>query len=260
MMETAAVASGFITGIIVGMTGVGGGSLMTPILIFLLGIAPQTAVGTDLLFATLTKLVAVKVHGSGGTIDWQVVRRLASGSIPAACITLLVMRHVSLHKGVAEFIMPAMGMALVLTGVAMVLKGPLHALGRGWRSANPDSFKRLQPGFTVLAGVIVGTMITVTSIGAGALGTVMLVYLYPFRLTPAKVVGTDLAHAIPVALVAGLGHFALGNIDFALLAWLLLGSVPGAWIGSYASGKAPDFIVRNAIAVILLIVGIRILA
>ena len=260
MAEIAAVASGFLTGIIVGVTGVGGGSLMTPILIFLLGIAPQTAVGTDLLFATLTKLVAVKVHGSRGTIDWQVVRRLAWGSIPAACVMLLVMRQISLRTSDADFIMPALGVALVLTGFALLFKRQLHEIGRKLRSTTPDAFKRLQPGFTVLAGVIVGAMVTMTSVGAGALGTVMLVYLYPLRLTPAKVVGTDLAHAIPVALIAGLGHVALGNINFALLIWLLIGSLPGVWIGSLMSAKVPDSIVRNAISVTLLMVGLRILA
>lgn len=259
-MELALVVSGFLTGAIVGMTGVGGGAIMTPVLILLLGIAPSTAVGTDLLFATITKLVAVKVHGSRGTIDWQVVRRMAVGSIPAACVTLLVLYLLSAGRDAGAVIMPALGLALVLTAVAMMFRTSLQDLGKRWRVGTPADFKRVQPGLTVLAGVALGVMVTMTSIGAGALGTVMLVYLYPLRLTPSRLVGTDLAHAIPVAFIAGLGHLALGNVNFGLLGWLLLGSLPGVWLGSHLSVKAPDAILRHAIAVILLIVGARILS
>jgi len=260
MIEIAAVVSGALTGVIVGMTGVGGGAIMTPILILLLGVAPGTAVGTDLLFATITKLLAVKVHGAHGTIDWQIVRRLAWGSIPAACATLLVIHQFALSDGLGEIIMPALGIALVMTAIAMLLRQRLHEFGRRWRTGTPDVFKQLQPGLTVAAGAVLGALVTLTSIGAGALGTVMLVYLYPLRLTPSRLVGTDLAHAVPVALIAGLGHLMLGNINFALLGWLLLGSLPGVWIGSHISVKAPDGLIRGAIAVILLLVGARILS
>jgi len=259
-MELAAVISGALTGFIVALTGVGGGSLMTPILILLLGVVPATAVGTDLLFATVTKLVAVKVHRAHGTIDWQILRRLAWGSIPASIGMLLAMHIFSLHKGSADIIMPALGIAVVLTALAMLFKPRLHHIGKQFRLATPETFKALQPGLTVAAGVILGALVTLTSIGAGALGTVMLVYLYPLRLTPARLVGTDLAHAIPVALIAGLGHLWLGNIDVALLGWLLLGSLPGVWIGSHLSTRAPEGLVRWAISLILLIVGTRILA
>lgn len=259
-MELAAVVSGFLTGVIVGMTGVGGGAIMTPVLILLLGVAPHTAVGTDLVFATITKLVAVRVHQSRGTIDWQVVRRLAAGSLPAAVTVLLLMYGLSLSRGAGNVILPALGAALVLTSLAMIFRGTLHGVGKKLRSSIPQSFKRAQPGMTVLAGIVLGAMVALTSIGAGALGATMLVYLYPYRLTPAKLVGTDLAHAIPLALVAGLGHLALGNVDFGLLGWLLLGSLPGVWIGAHAGLRAPDGLVRNAIAIVLLVVGVRILA
>jgi uncharacterized membrane protein YfcA len=259
MMESASVLSGALTGFIVGMTGVGGGSLMTPILILLLGVAPGTAVGTDLLFATVTKLLAVKVHGAKGTIDIQVVRRLALGSIPAAIVTLVVMHQYAMKKGAGDLIMPALGATLVVTAVAMIFKRQLHETGRRLRITTPGTFKRLQPGLTVAAGAILGVMVTLTSIGAGALGTVLLAYLYPLRLTAAKLVGTDLAHAIPVALIAGLGHLLLGNIDIILLGWLLLGSLPAVWIGSHMSSRAPEQWVRLSIAVVLLLVGARIL-
>ena len=233
---------------------------MTPILILLLGVAPTTAVGTDLLFATITKVVAVKVHGSKGMIDWQIVKRLAWGSIPAALLALFAMHVLTLQKGAADIIMPALGIALLLTAAAMLFKRRLHQIGQRFRTATPTTFKRLQPALTVVAGATLGVLVTLTSIGAGALGTVMLVYLYPLRLTPQRLVGTDLAHAIPVAFIAGLGHLALGNIDLGLLGWLLLGSLPGVWFGSHFSARAPEAIVRNAIAVILVRGGVRSLA
>lgn len=258
-MELAFVVSGALTGVVVGMTGVGGGAIMTPVLIFLLGVSPATAIGTDLIFATITKLVALKVHGTRGTVDWQIVRRLAWGSLPAALMTVLAMALFSVHKGDTGFIMPALGLAIVLTSAAMLLRTQLHAVGRRLRIGTPEAFKAWQPPLTVGAGMVLGTMVALTSIGAGALGTVMLVYLYPLRLTPAKLVGTDIAHAIPLALVAGMGHLFIGNVDFGLLGWLLLGSLPGVWIGSHLSARAPDTLLRNAIAVVLLIVGLRIL-
>jgi uncharacterized membrane protein YfcA len=258
-MEIAAIASGFLTGVIVGLTGVGGGALMTPILILLLGVAPHTAVGTDLLFATITKVVAVRVHGSHGTVDWQVVRRLAYGSLPAVVVVLVILSFTGQQRGAVTLLLPSIGIALVVTAVALFFKSPLHALGWKLRIGRPDRFKAVQPALTVLAGVTLGALVTLTSIGAGALGTVMLVYLYPLRLTPSRLVGTDLAHAIPVALVAGVGHLALGNVDFGLLGWLLAGSLPGAWIGAHFSTRAPERFLRNAIALILLVIGLRIL-
>jgi uncharacterized membrane protein YfcA len=243
------------------MTGVGGGAIMTPVLILLLGVAPQTAVGTDLLFATITKLVAVKMHGARGTVDWQVVRRLAWGSIPAALVVLALLHWSLPRQGVpVQFMVPAIGAALLVTALGMLFKQHLHAIGRRLRIGHPGDFKRWQPALTVAAGVLIGALVTLTSIGAGAIGTVLLVYLYPLRLTPAKLVGTDLAHAVPVALIAGLGHLALGNVDFALLGWLLAGSLPGVWLGTRLATRAPDRLVRSAIALVLLVVGARILA
>ena len=258
-MEAAPVLAGLLTGIVVGVTGIGGGALMTPILVFLLGVAPATAIGTDLIFATCTKLVAVGFHGSRGTIDWPIVRRLAYGSLPAAAVTMLFVHRLAGQGRAADVIMPALGVALTLTALAMIAKRPLQALGRRWRTTAAPMFKQFQPGLTVVAGVLIGTIVTLTSIGAGALGTVLLVYLYPFRLTPARLVATDLAHAVPVALVAGLGHLAVGNLDAPLLGALLVGSLPGVWIGSHLSVRAPEPALRTAIAAILLIVAVKIL-
>jgi len=190
-------------GFVVGLTGIGGGALMTPILVMLFGVAPGLAVGTDLVFASITKLFGAAMHGRHGTIDWIVVRRLALGSLPAAGLTaafLAVYGGQKLGEGV---ILHALGAALVLTAAGLLLKGRLHSIGRRLRTDIPEKFKGMQPALTVAAGVILGVLVTMTSVGAGALGTVMMVYLYPYRLTPAKLVGTDLAHALPLALVAG---------------------------------------------------------
>jgi uncharacterized membrane protein YfcA len=251
--------AGFLVGLIVGFTGVGGGALMTPLLVFVFGVAPTTAVGTDLLFASATKAVGVGVHGARGSVDWLVLRRLCMGSIPAAALTLVVLYAFPEGKSLTSLIMPALGIALVLTSLAMLLKQPLHRLGRHFRTTMPERFKGAQPALTVGAGAVLGVLVTLTSVGAGALGVVMLVYLYPFRLTPPKLVGTDIAHAVPLTLVAGLGHLGLGNVDFSLLGSLLAGSIPGIVIGSRLTSRMNHNYVRSAVALMLIFVGGRIL-
>src|SRR5687767_4413537 len=167
-MDVAPVVAGLLTGIVVGATGIGGGSLMTPILVFLLGVAPATAVGTDLIFATLTKVAAVGFHRSRDTIDWLIVRRLACGSIPAAVATMGLVHYMAGQGRAAAIVMPALGVAVTLTAGAMIAKRPLQALGRRLRTTAAPRFKALQPGLTVVAGVMIGTLVTLTSIGAGA--------------------------------------------------------------------------------------------
>ena len=251
--------AGFLVGLVVGFTGVGGGSLMTPLLVFAFGIAPTTAVGTDLLFACATKTAGVAVHGARGSVDWLVLRRLSLGSLPAAAATLLLLYAFPVGKSLSSLIIPALGVALVLTSVAMLLQQRLHRLGQHFRTTMPERFKGAQPALTVAAGAVLGFLVTLTSVGAGALGVVMLVYLYPFRLTPPKLVGTDIAHAVPLTLVAGLGHLGLGNVDFGLLGSLLLGSIPGIVIGSRLSTRLNHNYVRSAVALMLIFVGGRIL-
>jgi uncharacterized membrane protein YfcA len=251
--------AGFGVGIVVGMTGVGGGALMTPLLLLVFGVAPQTAVGTDLLFAAITKSVGAVSHSLKGTVDWIVVRRLLWGSIPASIVTLLLLHGKAVSKVEDTLIVNALGTALIVTSIATLFKAKLHDLGRRLRIGAPSEFKRVQPILTIVAGAFLGTMVTLTSIGAGALGAVMLTYLYPLRLTPAKLVGTDIAHAIPLALVAGAGYFAMGSIDFTLLGWLLLGSVPGILVGAHLGSIVPDRYLRRMIALVLLFVGARLL-
>lgn len=251
--------AGLIVGLMVGVTGVGGGSLMTPILVLLFGVAPQTAVGTDLLFASVTKLFGTAVHQRHGSVDWQVVRRLAWGSLPAAALTLAWMKlsHTSPVKD--SVIIDMVAVMLLVTATGMLLKERLHGLGRHLRLSQAQQFKLAQPAMTVAAGVLLGVLVTLTSIGAGALGTVMLVYLYPLRLNSGKLVGTDLAHAIPLALIAGLGHLGLGNVNGSLLLNLLLGSVPGVVLGALVSARAPGLLVRYAMATTLSAVAVKML-
>lgn len=251
--------AGLLVGVIVGITGVGGGSLMTPILVLMFGIAPQTAVGTDLLVASITKTAGTGVHHRNGSVDWEVVRRLAWGSLPAAALTLLWLQlsHTARIKG--GLIIDGVAIALIVTSLGMLFKDRLHAMGRGLRVGDAEKFKRLQGPLTVVCGAIMGCLVTLTSIGAGALGTVMLLYLYPLRLNASKLVGTDLAHAIPLALIAGLGHLWMGNVDFALMVNLLLGSIPGVLLGSMISTRAPIKFIRTAIAVVLMIVAYKML-
>ncbi len=252
--------AGVLVGLIVGVTGVGGGALMTPILVLLFGIAPHTAIGTDLVYASITKMAGFVVHHQHGTVDWQVVWRLAYGSLPAAALTLLWMTATAAGQRRSGAVMTALAVALLVTALGMLLKDRLHGMGRAFRVAEPSRFKHLQPLLTVGAGVLLGVLVTWTSIGAGALGTVMLVYLYPLRMTANRLVGTDLAHAIPLALIAGLGHLAMGNVDGLLLLNLLVGSIPGVVIGAFISTRAPHTVIRYAIAVTLTAVAIRMLA
>ena len=258
-MDWMNAVAGFGVGTMVGMTGVGGGALMTPILVLVFGVAPVAAVGTDLWVAALTKIIGGTVHQRRGSVDWGVLRRLCLGSLPTALLTLAWLHASGAGQLRQGMILHALGAVLLLTALAMVFKKRTHAFGQSIRARAPEAFKRAQPALTVLAGAILGFLVTFTSVGAGALGTVMLVYLYPMRLTPAKLVGTDIVHAIPLTLLAGSGHLAMGNVDVSLLGGLLLGSIPGVLLGSMLSNKAPENWLRSAIAAVLALVGTKLL-
>lgn len=253
-------AAGFGVGLLVGVTGVGGGSLMAPIMILLFGVAPATAVGTDLWFAATTKVFGAWIHGKKGTIDWQILRRLFLGSIPASVLTLLWLHFSQASQYKSTIMMQMLGIMLVVTSIAALSRTRVHAVGEHVRSTQPSAFKAAQPALTVVAGAILGFMVTLTSIGAGALGAVMLLYLYPRRLTARSLVGTDILHAIPLTVVAGTGHLLMGNVNFGLLGGLLIGSIPGIVIGSYVSVYAPERVIRVAIAIVLALVGLKMLS
>jgi uncharacterized protein len=255
--------SGFAVGMLVGITGVGGGSLMTPLLVFLFGFQPAVAVGTDLLYAAITKTGGVFVHhGKHQSVDWRVVSLLAIGSLPFAVVTLLVIRHLT-ATGTATtgMISYTLGIALILTASALLLRAALlrnrvtetvheHSMQQSAR------FARWEIPATIFTGAVLGILVTLSSVGAGALGTVALLFLYP-RASTLKIVGTDLAHAIPLTAIAGFGHWILGNVNFVLLGSLLIGSLPGIWVGSHLSAKIPEQWLRPFLAVILMIIGLK---
>ena len=247
--------AGFGVGLLVGLTGVGGGALMTPLLVLVFGVAPAAAVGTDLWFAAITKMAGGTLHHSRGNVDWLVLRRLCLGSLPAATATLVWLRFGGGGRLESALILHALGAMILVTAAAMLFRRQAHALGRALRINAAERFKGAQPALTVLAGAILGVLVTLTSVGAGALGAVMLTYLYPFRLTPRRLVATDLVHAIPLTLVAGSGHLLMGHVDGELLWRMLVGSIPGVLIGAHFSDRAPEHVIRPAIAIVLAAVG-----
>ena len=245
--------SGFVVGAIVGLTGVGGGSLMTPLLVLLFGVHPATAVGTDLLYAALTKAGGTAVHARKGHVDWRITGLLACGSIPAALLTIWALSHLPKQSdAVTHVISLALGIALLLTALAIVLRQKLqrYALAH----ADDAVHTRFQAPITLATGVVLGIVVTVSSVGAGALGVAVLFFLYP-KLPAIRIVGSDLAHAVPLTLIAGLGHWAIGSVDWSLLGSLLLGSLPGIWLGSHASARVPERILRPLLASMLVLVG-----
>ena len=244
--------SGFAIGALVGLTGVGGGSMMTPLLVLVFGVAPVTAVGTDLLFAALTKTGGAWAHARRQNVDWSIVGRLAAGSVPASAVTLLLLHVLVPDQGKLSTIMSAaLGVALILTAGALLFRDRLHAWAA--RHAAPRAASTSERR-TVIVGAILGVLVTVSSVGAGALGVTALFFLYP-GLAAARIVGTDIAHAVPLTLVAGLGHAAAGAVDWTLLVALLIGSLPGIWLGSALSQKIPERLLRTALAGMLVLIG-----
>ena len=245
--------SGFSVGLIVGVTGVGGGSLMTPLLVLLFGVAPVTAVGTDLLFAALTKTGGAWVHAHRGNVDWGVFARLAAGSVPASAGTLVLLHLYVPHPDrLSSIVSAALGVALILTAGSLLFREQLHAWAARRTPARQDERRIARQ--TVIVGAILGVLVTVSSVGAGALGVTALFFLYP-GLAAARIVGTDIAHAVPLTLVAGLGHAAAGAVDWRLLAALLVGSLPGIWAGSVLGQRLPERALRAILAAMLVLIG-----
>jgi uncharacterized membrane protein YfcA len=242
--------SGFVVGLLVGLTGVGGGSLMTPILVLLFGIHPATAVGTDLLFASVTKSVGSMVHGFNATVDWRIARQLVFGSVPATIVTLAALHYFGTY-GESSLISTVLGVALIATAMTLFFRRAIVAFAAR-HVGQLDARRTLI--LTVVTGAFLGTVVSLSSVGAGALGVTALILLYP-RLSTARIVGTDIAHAVPLTLVAGLGHWLLGSVDWLLLNSLLLGSLPGIVIGSLVSARVPDNVLRPILASTLVVVG-----
>jgi len=256
-MDWLQVLAGGLTGLLVGLSGVGGGALMTPLLLLVFGVAPLAAVGTDLWMAAITKLVATRIHHGHGLIDWQVVKRLWFGSLTASAMTLIWMKLHPVDRSAIVLMKTVIAGAVLLTAAGMMFQKPLHDLGRHLRTSDGERFKALQGPLTILAGALLGSLVTLTSVGAGALGTVFLAYLYPLRLTAPRLIATDIVHAIPLAVFAGLGHLLAGNVDFQLLGTLLLGSIPGVIVGSMLSARLPHALLRGVLAVVLSLLGLN---
>jgi len=248
--------AGLGVGLLVGMTGVGGGSLMTPVLVLLFNFHPATAVGTDLLFAAVTKSVGTGVHGSSGTVNWRVTGLLAIGSIPATITTVLLIALIgAASPAMAQIISLVLGVALVVTALAVILRNRIQVFALKHLG---ELAPRRQAALTIVTGVALGVLVSLSSVGAGALGLTALVFLYP-KQPIARLVGSDIAHAVPLTLIAGIGHWWLGSTDWALLGALLIGSLPGIVIGSLVATRIPDAALRPILAAILLLVGSRML-
>jgi uncharacterized membrane protein YfcA len=248
------VLSGLVVGFVVGLTGVGGGSLMTPILVLLFGVHPVTAVGTDLLYASATKAVGTAMHRVGDTIDWGVAGLLASGSIPATALTLFVLRKLGVEGG-DGLITTILGAALVVTALAVMCRRWIVTYAA--RIRGKDDPRRTR-ALTIVTGAVLGALVSATSVGAGALGVTALIILYP-GFSTARIVGTDIAHAVPLTLVAGLGHWLIGSVDILIIVSLLHGSLPGVVAGSFLAPRVPDGALRPILAIVLAVVGVRLL-
>jgi uncharacterized membrane protein YfcA len=244
--------TGFFVGLLVGQTGMGGGSLVTPILVLVFGVTPATAIGTDLLYASITKAVGTVVHGAHHTVQWPIVGRLAAGSVPGTLVTLTVISHFDLTSRAASgVITTVLGVMLLVTAVALLFRRRLLSLGEGWLELVPQHRTRM---LTVIVGAVLGILVTVSSVGAGAIGVTVLLLLYP-RLAMARIVGSDIAHAVPLTLVAGLGHWMLGSVNVPMLVSLLIGSIPGIVLGSLFAVRVPDAVLRPVMAATLAVVG-----
>lgn len=257
-MDFAYTLAGFAVGAIVGLTGVGGGSLMTPLLVLMFGIHPSVAVGTDLLYAAITKAGGTLAHGLKGTVDWRITRLLATGSIPAAAITLILVGRYAPGgiEGAAGLIQVALGIALVLTAIALIFRKRIQAFALARSGGAPDPARTAR--LTILTGAILGVLVSISSVGAGALGVTALLFLYP-AMPALRIVGSDIAHAVPLTAVAGIGHWMLGSVNWLLLGSLLVGSLPGIWLGTHISTKVPDRFLRPILATMLMLVGAKLI-
>lgn len=247
--------SGLAVGIVVGLTGVGGGSLMTPLLVLLFGIHPATAVGTDLLYAAATKSVGTAIHGRNESVDWRIVRRLALGSVPATLLTFAAMQAFGLQGSRGGILSVMLGAVLLLTAVILLFRHQIVSFfGSKLKTANEGSVAAL----TVVTGVVLGVLVTMTSVGAGAIGVTALLILYP-RLPTLRIVGSDIAHAVPLTLISGLGHWYMGDVNELLLITLLIGSIPGIVIGSMLAPRLPEGALRILLAVVLMLVSLKLM-
>lgn len=255
-ISPAYAVSGLLVGLLVGLTGVGGGSLMTPLLVLMFGIHPSTAIGTDLLFAAVTKTVGTVVHGAGRAVQWRVVGRLALGSVPATAATLAALAAFAPHSRSSPLLATVVGIALIVTAASVLFRPAVMRFSAAHLDRPGERAATL---LTVATGAVLGVLVSVSSVGAGALGVTALLLLYR-DMKLSHVVASDIAHAVPLTLIAGLGHWWLGNVSMSLLGSLLVGSIPGIVAGSLLTRAVPEALLRPILAAVLLLVGVRMLA
>lgn len=257
MIDFSYALAGALTGLIVGLTGVGGGALMTPILLLVFSISPATAIATDLWFAAITKIIGARIHHRAGNVDWQIVKRLWMGSLPMA---LLIVVLVGTQITKVQWLTKAIGIAVFITAIGLLLAPWLKTVARQRRVEAPTQFKAMQPALTMIAGAALGLCVALTSVGAGALGSVLMMFLYPLRMTPHRVVATDIVHAIPLAIVAGIGYLFAGMVDWSMLASLLAGSIPTVLLGGVLAQRFSGRKIQICLALTLLAVSVKVLA
>jgi uncharacterized membrane protein YfcA len=253
------VLSGLAVGLLVGLTGVGGGSLMTPLLTVMFGVPATTAVGTDLAFAAVTKGAGTLMHRMRNTVNWEIVILACLGSVPASLVTIAVLHGLDIQnadKGssIDVFIRWSISICVMLTVGTLIFKTFIVR----WLQNHPQAQlqQKTRSIATVLAFALIGVLVTVSSIGAGAIGAMVLIILHP-QLKASEIAGTDIAYAVPLTTVAAFGHFSLGTVDFGLLGALLLGSIPGITIGSYLSRSVPEMLLRGVLATTLTAVAAK---
>ncbi len=258
MIDAGYALAGSLTGFMVGFTGVGGGALMTPILLIFFDVPPSAAIATDLWFAAITKLFGARVHHTSGNVDWRVAKRLWMGSLPAASL-IVVFVGLGTEAAKVAWLTRAVGVVVLITAIGLLLAPRLVAHARARAIDQTDRLTAAQSALTVVSGAVLGLCVALTSVGAGALGSVMLLYLYPMRMTPHRLVATDIVHAIPLAAVAGVGYLFAGMVDGRMLASLLAGSIPAVLLGSLLAGRASGRWIQIALALALMAAGLKVL-
>ncbi|MGO9171154.1 MAG: sulfite exporter TauE/SafE family protein [Rhodomicrobium sp.] len=246
---------GFFVGALAGFTGMGGGSVMTPALILLFGIHPLSAVGTDLLFAAATKVTGARVHAYRGNVEWRVVGLLALGSVPGALVTIFTIARLPPRSPeLAHIITVTIGVALLIAAVGLLFQQAAGRLAARITGSVAADRPVARPALTIFLGLVLGVLVSLTSVGAGAVGIVILRHLYP-QFPAVRLVGSDIAHAVPLTLLAGSGHWLIGDVQWVLLGSLLIGSIPGICLASRWAHHVPEGILRRVLAFVLLVIG-----
>lgn len=255
-MDLAYPFCGFIVGALVGFTGMGGGSVMTALLILVFGLHPASAVGTDLMFAAVTKSAGAHVHARRGNVAWRVVGLLALGSVPGTLATVYVLSQLPVRSPAVErWLTIAIGLALIVAAIGLLV-GPWLSRFITVAGSQGSVSERPAPAWvTVLLGVGLGVVVSLTSVGAGAIGIVLLRLIYR-QMPMVALVGSDIAHAVPLTLLAGTGHWLIGDVDWRLLVQLLAGSLPGIVLASIVAHRVPERVLRPALAVVLIAISV----